>query len=330
MDKFLMNNLLSDSWNYPSLIQPLSGLPEITAADLYVDVLRLDTIHPVVSGNKWFKLKGHLQIARDRSASSILTFGGAWSNHIVATAYAAQQTGIPAIGIIRGERPPALSATLEAAAGYGMQLEFVNRKTYAFLTAAPNRNTNPGHSPFSNLSERYPGVYIVPEGGAGEPGIHGSEYILREIPAARYSHILCAIGTGTMFLGLARAATSGQEIIGIPILKGLTGFSSLSAANDLPTSLNTPANPSQQPRLRIIPDYHFGGYARHPSELLDFMNRFYSDTGIPSDLVYTGKLFFAALDLVQKHFFPTRSRLLIIHSGGLQGNQSLPQGRLDF
>ena len=304
-----MNNLLSDSWNYPSLIQPLSGLPEITAADLAVDVLRLDTIHPVVSGNKWFKLKGHLQIARERSASSILTFGGAWSNHIIATAYAAQQAGIPAIGIIRGERPPALSATLETAAGYGMQLEFVSRKTYASYPAL-----------FNNLSERYPGVYIIPEGGAGEPGIRASEYILREIPAARYSHILCAIGTGTMFLGLARAATPDQEIIGIPILKGLNEGSSITGFNDL----------SSQSRLRIIPHYHFGGYARHPPELLDFMNRFYRDTGIPSDLVYTGKLFYATLDLARKHLFPTRSRLLIIHSGGLQGNQSLPQGRLDF
>ena len=309
MDNFLMNNLLSDSWNYPSLIQPLSGLPEITAADLAVDVLRLDTIHPVVSGNKWFKLKGHLQIARERSASSILTFGGAWSNHIIATAYAAQQAGIPAIGIIRGERPPTLSATLEAAAGYGMQLEFVSRKTYASWSTF-----------FDDLEDRYPGVYIIPEGGAGEPGIHASEHILREIPAARYSHILCALGTGTMSLGLARAAAPGQEIIGIPILNGLNALSALPGFND----------GSPQPRLRIIPHYHFGGYARHPPELLDFMNRFYRDTGIPSDLVYTGKLFYATLDLVQKHLFPTRSRLLIIHSGGLQGNQSLPQGRLDF
>lgn len=321
MDNFLMNNLLSDSWNYPSLIQPLSGFSEITAADLAIDVLRLDTIHPVVSGNKWFKLKGHLQIARERSASSLLTFGGAWSNHIIATAYAAQQAGIPAIGIIRGERPPVLSATLEAAAGYGMQLEFVSRKTYASLTAAPNHNPSPDPSNFfHNLAERYPGVYIIPEGGAGEPGIHASEYILREIPAARYSHILCALGTGTMALGLARAAAPGQEVIGIPILKGINDPSVLARFND----------GSPQPRLRLIPHYHFGGYARHPPELLDFMNRFYRETGIPSDIVYTGKLFYATLDLVRKQLFPTRSRLLIIHSGGLQGNQSLPQGRLDF
>jgi 1-aminocyclopropane-1-carboxylate deaminase len=302
MDKFLMNNLLSDSWSYPSLIQPLSGLPEIAAADLSADVLRLDTIHPVVSGNKWFKLKGHFQLARERSATSILTFGGAWSNHIIATAYAAQQADIPAIGIIRGERPPVLSVTLRTAASCGMQLEFVSRKRYASLTATQN----------PDLATRDPGVYIIPEGGAGNAGIHGSEFILHGIPTATYSHILCAIGTGTMFLGLARASSPEQEIIGIPVLKGLTEL--LSA----------------QHRLRIIPDYHFGGYARHPPELLDFMNRFYRDTGIPSDLVYTGKLFYATLDLVRKHLFPARSRLLIIHSGGLQGNQSLPPGRLDF
>ncbi|HEY4060573.1 MAG TPA: pyridoxal-phosphate dependent enzyme [Puia sp.] len=298
MDKFLVNNLLSDSWNYPSLIQPVQ-LPEITAAGIHADVLRLDTIHPVVSGNKWFKLKGHLQTARLRSASSILTFGGAWSNHIVAAAYAAQQAGLPSIGIIRGERPPVLSATLETALACGMQLEFISRKQYASLTAAPGHGTDPG-------------VYIIPEGGAGPDGIRASEHILREAPTTRYTHILCAIGTGTMFLGLAAAATPEQEVIGISVLKGMEDA------------------PGQPYRHRIIPHYHFGGYARHPPELLDFMNRFYRDTGIPSDLVYTGKLFYAALDMVRQNLFPAHSRLLIVHSGGLQGNRSLPPGRLNF
>ena len=296
----------------PSPIQPLT-LPEITAAAIDVGVLRLDTLHPVVSGNKWFKLKAHLHEALQQSASSILTFGGAWSNHIIATAFAAQQAGIPAIGIIRGERPPNLSATLESAAAYGMQLEFISRKDYmqkdsqAFL---------------GEYSARFPGVYIIPEGGAGKVGIQGSEYILRSNNTSRYSHILCAVGTGTMFLGLATAATNTQEIIGIPVLKGINDLSAI-ARDGCPT-------PGRQTQCRILPHWHFGGYARLSQELLDFMNRFYRDTGIPSDFVYTGKLFYALMDMVRQKLFPPGSRLLVIHSGGLQGNRSLTPGILDF
>jgi 1-aminocyclopropane-1-carboxylate deaminase len=307
MDNFLLDNLAAASWNYPFCIHPLR-LPEITAADIHADVLRLDKLHPVVSGNKWFKLKGHLQKALRRSPSSILTFGGAWSNHIIATAYAAQQTGVPSIGIIRGERPPVLSATLQSAAVYGMHLEFISRAAYA---------EKGGPAFQQDLTTRFPGVYIIPEGGAGTAGIKGSEYILREIPAAHYTHILCAVGTGTMLLGLAGAASPGQEVLGIPVLKGMNDVSAIN--RDYPSA--TP---------RLIPHYHFGGYARLSQELLDSMNRLYRDAGIPTDFVYTGKLFYGVLDMIRRHFFPPHSRLLIVHSGGLQGNRSLPRGTLDF
>jgi len=307
MDKFLLDNLTTTSWNYPFFIHPLQ-LPEITAADIHADVLRLDLLHPVVSGNKWFKLKGHLQKALPHSPSSLLTFGGAWSNHIIATAYAAQQTGIPSIGIIRGERPPLLSATLQSAAGYGMHLEFISRTAYA-------EKDSPAFQ--QDLTIRFPGAYIIPEGGAGIAGINGSGHILREIPATHYTHIFCAVGTGTMLLGLAAAASPGQEVLGIPVLKGMNDLSTINRDH-----------PFAPPRL--IPHYHFGGYARLSQELLDSMNRLYRDAGIPTDFVYTGKLFYGVLDMVRRHLFPAHSRLLIVHSGGLQGNRSLPPGTLDF
>jgi 1-aminocyclopropane-1-carboxylate deaminase len=319
MDKFLPDSLTDVSWDYPALIQPLQ-LPEITAAHIHADVLRLDTLHPVVSGNKWFKLKGHLQKALPQSPSAILTFGGAWSNHIIATAYAARETGIHSIGIIRGERPAKLSATLEAAIASGIQLEFVSRQEYTEKNSPVFRR---------RLMDRFPGAYIVPEGGAGIPGIDASSHILRGIPASVYSHILCAVGTGSTFLGLAHAAGPNQAVIGIPVLKGMTEPSAVirELAASEPDATRFGSLPS---RHSFAEGYHFGGYARPADTLIAFMNRLHRDTAIPTDFVYTGKLFYAVLDRVRQHLFPPDSRLLIIHSGGLQGNQSLPPGLLDF
>jgi 1-aminocyclopropane-1-carboxylate deaminase len=308
--------------NFPSLVEPLAW-PELTAKDIGADILRLDKLHPVVSGNKWFKLKGYLQ---EVSGIPILTFGGAWSNHLIATAYAARQAGLSSIGIVRGERPPVLSSTLDAATAFGMHLEFISRKEYA-------EKEQPDF--LRRLAHRYPGAYIIPEGGAGITGIRGSEDILRSIDAEKYTHILCAIGTGTTWLGLARASFPGQAIIGIPVLKGMddTGAIERSAllysalAHAAPDALLTP---DQRRRCRLLTGYHFGGYARHPQALLNFMNNFYHETGVPSDIVYTGKLFYAVQDAVVRNLFPAHSRLLLVHSGGLQGNRSLAPGILDF
>lgn len=298
--------------NYPSVIEQLRK-KEYISRDRHVDVLRLDKLHPIVSGNKRFKLEGHLRQALISPNSTIITFGGAWSNHIVATAYAAQQLGLRSIGIIRGERPDQLSATLSDAITYGMTLNFISRKEYS-------QKDQPAF--LQQLTGKYPGAYIIPEGGGGEAGILGCSEILRHIDSKSYTHILCAIGTGATFLGLLRAATPGQEIIGIPVLKGIYSLKDIDGDKYL--------NPEQSARGRILPDYHFGGYARHPQQLLDFMNRFYHETGIPSDIVYTGKLFYALDDTISLDLYPPHSRLLVIHSGGLQGNRSLSPGRLDF
>lgn len=156
---------------------------------------------------------------------------------------------------------------------------------------------------------------MIPEGGAGPLGIRGSEEILRITDTSRYTHILCAIGTGTMFQGLIRASLPGQSVVGVPVLKG---------ADPLILS------PDQSERAQVLHGYHFGGYARHPPELIDFMNEFYRETTIPSDIVYTGRLFYALRDSIRRNFFPVSSRILVIHSGGLQGNGSLKEGLLEF
>jgi len=287
--------------NHPSSLIERLHWPDSTAGSIRMDVLRLDKLHPVVSGNKWFKLKEHLRLAAPDQP--LLTFGGAWSNHLVATAYAAKQAGRTAIGIIRGERPANPSATLQDAEGYGMHLEFITRAQY-------QQKEDPEF--LRHLLRRFPHAYLIPEGGGGPPGIAGSEDILRITEPTHYTHIACAIGTGTTFQGILRAATAQQMIIGVPVLKGMDTLGSI------------------DPRGVLLPQYHFGGYARHPQPLLDFMDRFHHDTGIPTDIVYTGKLFFAITESIRENFFPAHSRLLVIHSGGLQGNRSLPPGKLQF
>jgi 1-aminocyclopropane-1-carboxylate deaminase len=306
--------------NYPSLLQPLQW-PAAAVNNIRTDILRLDQLHPVLSGNKWFKLKEHLQQALQSSGHRIITFGGPWSNHLVATAYAARQAGLAATGIVRGEKPPMLSATLTAAMEYGMRLEFVSRHEY-------REKNEPCF--LNRLSDRYPGAYIIPEGGAGLSGIRGSEDILRSIDTGKYTHIGCAIGTGTMFMGLVRASGPGQLVIGVPVLKGIDQLSALETGPLSALETGSLLSPEQSARTRFLTGYHFGGYARHPPELLNFMNDFYHETEVPSDIVYTGKLFYALRDSIRKDYFPKSAHLLVIHSGGLQGNLSLPAGILNF
>lgn len=275
-----------------------------------VDVLRLDETDTVISGNKWYKLKGYLKDAEAQGKETILTFGGAFSNHIVATAAAAKAAGKKAIGVIRGEAPPQLSHTLQDAQQYGMQLFFVSREAYRDKKIPPA------------IFEQYDSgqMYVVGEGGYGTKGREGASDILKECSSEAYTHIGAAVGTGTMLAGLAASALPFQKIVGISALKGNT---------ELHHQVNA-LLPEPEKNFEVLHDFHFGGYAKRTPELLQFMNDWYHDTGIPSDFVYTGKLFFAVDQLIQNNFFAAGSRLLLVHSGGLQGNRSLPKGTLIF
>jgi 1-aminocyclopropane-1-carboxylate deaminase len=265
---------------------------------LTIDVLRLDRIHPVVSGNKWFKLKYHLQQALQQHKKGIVTFGGAWSNHLVATAFACRQAGLACIGIVRGEDVP--SATLQDARSYGMQLQFVPRSF--------------------KFEQEDPDYFIVPMGGQSGFGVDGAAEIVQTIDRSLYSHIACAVGTGTMMAGLVKASLPHQQVLGISSLK-------------LPNSDNNSLYDfvvQQGNNFRIFYDYHFGGYARKTNELIAFMNELYKRHQLPTDFVYTAKLLFGIYDLAAKGYFAPGSGILIIHSGGLQGNRSLPEGTLTF
>ncbi len=272
-----------------------------------LDVLRSDLVHPVISGNKWFKLQYFVAEAIQYNARSIASFGGAYSNHIVATAYACFISGIPAVGFIRGEKPAKLSHTLQQAADYGMHLHFISREQYREKEL---------------LQQQYPQHYWIPEGGYGEKGARGAAGLLQFVPeAAIYTHIVAAAGTGTMLAGLIRASDPAQQVIGISVLKNHTGLE-----NDIRLLLPPGANL----HFRLYHEYHFGGYAKHPALLTGYITECWNNYRLPLDMVYTAKAFFATEQLIRRQEIANGSRVLFVHSGGLQGNLSLPAGLLPF
>jgi 1-aminocyclopropane-1-carboxylate deaminase len=279
--------------------------------NIVLNVLRLDKIHPVISGNKWFKLKYYLQDAIANKHDHIITFGGAYSNHIVAAAYAANAAGLKSTGIIRGEKSITLSPALKDAMDFGMQLEFISRENYL-------KKNEPEW--ISALLKKNPGAYIIPAGGEGEAGVEGAAEILNLVDKTAYTHLICAVGTGTMLKGMAASSLPDQQVIGIPVLKGFDNWLEGQYGID----------DSTKQRIQLLHNYHFGGYAKNNASLFAFMNEWYAATRIPLDFVYTGKLLFAVSDLIKNNYFAKDSRLLVVHSGGLQGNRSLPEQTLIF
>lgn len=264
-----------------------------------VTIKREDLLHPVVSGNKFRKLKYNLLQAKAENKETLLTFGGAFSNHIAAVAYAAQEQGFRSVGVVRGDElneKTDSNPTLQFAKECGMQFEFVSREAYRHKTEAAF---------LEELKAKFGDFYLVPEGGTNALAIKGCQEILTE-EDAKFDYICCAVGTGGTISGIINSALSHQKVLGFPALKGnfLQDEIRIFAEND---------------NWELINDYHFGGYAKINEELVRFINQFYKDTKIPLDPVYTGKMVFGVLDLIQKDFFPAHSNILLIHTGGLQG-----------
>ena len=277
-----------------------------------LSVLRLDTLHNVVCGNKLYKLQFFLQNALQQASAGIVTFGGPYSNHLVAAAFACREAGLKSVGIVRGERPEKLSHTLTACLEYGMQLKFISRQDY-------DKKENPEF--LQLLQSTFKNRQLVPEGGYHPMGAAGAALIMNLVPNDT-SHICCAIGTATTVAGLLLGLKNNQQIISVPVLKNM---------NDLEQRIAFLTNRSFTPQqFKIMPDYHFGGYAKKTTELINFMNALYQKHQLPTDFVYTGKMMFAIIDLIKKDFFPVGSQLVCIHTGGLQGNGSLQPGTLVF
>lgn len=271
-------------------------------------MLRLDLLHPEISGNKWFKLKYNIAAARAAGRTHIVTFGGAWSNHIAATAAACRLEGLQCTGIIRGEAAPVLSLTLHQAQQYGMQLRFISREEYR-------------QKEETDWEQHFPGSFLIPEGGHNAAGVKGCKEILPLVPYQSFTHITCATGTGTTLAGLINSATKQQEVLGISVLRG-AGY----LQQEVEQLLEHPVGAQWQ----LLHDFHLGGYARVTPELTTFINNFYRETQIPLDIIYTGKMAMGVQQLVERGYFTAGSRILLIHTGGLQGNLSLPPGVLCF
>ncbi len=279
---------------------------------VHVHVLRLDLLHPVVSGNKLFKLHYFLAEAVAAEHKTILTFGGAYSNHLAATAYACRLLDLRSIGIVRGEEPPTLSPTLQQCIQDGMQLQFVSRQVYDDKDAA---------SFIAELHTTYGPCCIVPEGGFHPLGAKGAALIMELLQDKTATHICTASGTATTTAGLVMCAAPAQQIISIPVLKGITDTAV--RIQEL-TGKAAPAN------LHVLHHYHFGGYAKKSEELIAFMNHCWLAYQLPLDFVYTAKMFFGVVDSIRNHYFEPGSEIICLHTGGLQGNKSLPLNTILF
>lgn len=277
-----------------------------------LSVLRLDKIHPVISGNKLFKLHYFLEQANMENARPVITFGGAYSNHLVATAYACKLRQVSCTGIVRGERPAALSPTLKDCINYGMELQFISRQEY------DNKDTG---GFIKNIKNEKGDYIIIPEGGYHPLGAKGASLIMNYVKD-NTTHICCAAGTATTMAGLLIGKKQHQQIIAIPVLKGITDME-----HRIEYLTGKKFNKEQ---LDIEYEYHFGGYAKKHATLIHFMNDMYARFKLPTDFVYTAKMLYAIFDLIGNNFFAKGSEIVCIHTGGLQGNLSLPQTALTF
>jgi 1-aminocyclopropane-1-carboxylate deaminase len=256
--------------------------------------------HPFVSGNKWWKLKYNLEEAVRNGSTTLLTFGGAYSNHIYATAAAAGELGLNSIGIIRGEETLPLNHTLTFAKKSGMQLHYVSREDY--------RKKNET-SFVQELNDKFGNFYLILEGGTNELAVKGCAEVARQLnDEVDFDYLCLPVGTGGTMAGMIEGLDSSKRILGFSVLKG---------GEFLEKEIKKFT--AKEGNWQLIRDYHFGGYAKSTPELEKFKTGFEKEFNLPLDLIYTAKMMYGIFDLVQKGFFKKGSAILILHTGGLQG-----------
>jgi len=264
-----------------------------------VFIKREDKIHPDVSGNKYRKLKYNIEKALIEGFDTLLTFGGAFSNHIAATAAAGKIYGVKTIGVIRGEELELKinkNPTLLYAQQCGMQFKFVSRGVY---------REKYSESFINSLKKEFEDFYIVPEGGTNTLAIKGCEEILTGADS-EYNYVCVPVGTGGTISGIINSTKTSQKVLGFSALKGDFLIEDISKF-------------AKQDNWQLVNNYHFGGYAKINTELITFINQFKKDYNIPLDPVYTGKMMYGVFDMIKNNYFPSGSKILIIHTGGLQG-----------
>ncbi|GAA4418417.1 pyridoxal-phosphate dependent enzyme [Nibrella viscosa] len=288
----------------PERESPLQQLSGPAGIRLYLK--RDDRLHPQVSGNKWRKLKYNLIAARQQQHHTLLTFGGAYSNHLFATAAAGKLAGFNTIGIVRGdEHRERDTPTLAFARSCGMNLYFVSRADYRLKDTSEFT---------SRLETRFGRFYRLPEGGSNVLAVQGVAEVMPEIEhqlGRIPDYVCCPVGTGGTLAGLVAGASEPTQVLGFSALKG--GSFLIDDVNRLlPADL--PVKPFQ-----LLTDYHFGGYAKTTPELFRFMHEFERQTGVLIEQVYTGKMLFGLFDLARQGYFPIGATVVALHTGGLQG-----------
>ncbi len=260
--------------------------------------------HPEISGNKWWKLKYNLAKAKEEGFQKLLTFGGAFSNHIYAVAAAAKENSFESIGIIRGEETLPLNHVLAFAKSCGMKLHYVSREDY--------RKKN--DLPFvASLKEKFGGFYLIPEGGSNSLAVKGcAEWAQKLKEEVSFDYICLPIGTGGTMAGIISGLKGEKEVIGFPVLKGAEFL------EEEIKKLIHEYSGKEFSNWHLTYDYHFGGYAKSTLELLEFIDQFKIDFKIPLERIYTGKMMYGVFDLIKKGFFRKGSTVLILHTGGLQ------------
>ena len=275
------------------------NLPILNKKQVSLYIKREDLIHPFISGNKYRKLKYNLITAAEENYDTLLTFGGAFSNHIAATAYAGKKNGFKTIGVIRGEELIEKwkdNPTLLLAHEHGMQFKFVTRSNY-----------RDKEKPFfiEKLKQEFGAFYMLQEGGTNHTAIRGCQEILTSGDSA-FNIVCSSVGTGGTIAGIINSSFANQHVLGFPALKG----------DFLKEDIRKFAS---KENWKLQTNYHFGGYAKCTSDLIHFMNDFTASTQIPLDPIYTGKMIYGILDMVKNDFFKPHTNILAVHTGGLQG-----------
>ncbi|WP_165836387.1 1-aminocyclopropane-1-carboxylate deaminase/D-cysteine desulfhydrase [Taibaiella soli] len=283
---------------------PVQSLKSWTGASVIrVDMLRLDLFDPVISGNKWYKLIYNLQAAKEQGFTTILTFGGPFSNHLVAAAAAAKKYGFRAIGIVRGMEPQS-TVTLKDCIAYGMQLHGVTREEYKLKNDSDY---------LSAVSKQFNQPFIIPEGGANEAGRKGSA-LIAEMISDEYTNICLSAGTGTTLAGIRSILPVHQHVIGFAPMKG---------GHYLEEEIKPFLSEEKHDTFHITDEWHFGGFGKITPALQSFMDSFFSETDIQLDRVYTGKMMFGLQEMIARGEFDRDAKILCIHTGGVQGNVTM-------
>ncbi len=278
--------------------------PTLKKAEIRLFVKREDKNHPRISGNKWWKLKYNLEEAKKLGHEKLLTFGGAFSNHIYATAAAAQEFGFKSIGIVRGEETLPLNETLVFAKSSGMKLHYVSREEYK-EKATPEF--------VERLKDRFGNFYLIPEGGTNELAVKGcAEFAREKLSSIDFDFLCLPIGTGGTMAGIVTGLKGKRKVIGFSALKNGEFL------NEKVKKLVSDFSGREFSNWTIETDYHFGGYSKRTNDLDQFISQMKDQHNLPLDFVYTGKMVAGVFDLISKNYFHKRSKILMLHTGGLR------------